>query len=111
MEDFGIIYRILRTLQKGMDCEEFDQSAISAEALGLSLPRWSRIISMLLSSGYITGGETWNAMDCSYPKAKLTRPEITLKGLEYLEENSLMQKAGAIAKGAISIAVTAATNH
>ena len=38
-------------------------------------------------------------MDCSYPKVALTRPEITLKGLEYLEENSLMKKAANLAKG------------
>jgi len=29
----------------------------------------------------------------------LTRPEITLKGLEYLEENTLMKKAANLAKG------------
>lgn len=39
MEDFRIIYRILRILQKSMDLEEFDQNSISAEALGLSDPK------------------------------------------------------------------------
>ena len=43
-------------------------------------------------------------MDCGYPKVALTRPELTLKGLEYLEENSLMRKAADLAKGKVEIA-------
>lgn len=64
MDDFRIIYKILRILQNSMDLEEFDRNSISAEALGLSTPKWSRLMAMLLKEGYITGGETWNAMDC-----------------------------------------------
>ena len=77
---------------------------ISAEILGLSIPKWNRIMAMLLNEGYISGGETWNAMDCGYPKVALTRPELTLKGLEYLEENSLMRKAADLAKGIVGTA-------
>ena len=38
-------------------------------------------------------------MDCDYPRIVLTRPGITLKGLEYLAENSFMKKAANLAKG------------
>jgi len=99
VDDFRVIYRILRILQKSMDCEEIDREILSAERLELSIPKWSRIMSMLLNEGYITGGQTWNALDCGYPRVVLTRPEITLKGLEYLEENTLMKKASNLAKG------------
>lgn len=99
MDDFRLIYKILRILQKSMDYEEFDRETISAERLELSLPKWSRIMAMLLNEGYIEGGQTWNALDCGYPRVALTRPEITLKGLEYLEENTLMKKAANLAKG------------
>lgn len=99
MDDFRLIYKILRILQKSMDCEEFDTSVLSPEALKLSVPKWSRIMAMLLKEGYIEGGQTWNAMDFGYPRVALTRPEITLKGLEYLEENTLMKKAADLAKG------------
>lgn len=34
MDDFRIIYKILRILQNSMDLEEFDRNSISAEALG-----------------------------------------------------------------------------
>lgn len=104
MDDFRVIYRILRILQNSMDCEEFDIKHLSADQLGLSLPKWSRIMAMLLKEGYISGGETWNAMDCGYPRVALTRPELTLKGLEYLEENSMMKKAANLAKGVIDVA-------
>lgn len=91
-------------MQKSMDLEEFDQNSISAEALGLSVPKWSRLMAMLLKEGYISGGETWNAMECGHPRVALTRPELTLKGLEYLEENSLMRKASDLAKGIVDTA-------
>lgn len=104
MDDFRTIYKILRILQKSMDLEEFNKNSISAETLGLSIPKWNRIMAMLLNEGYISGGETWNTMDCGYPKVALTRPELTLKGLEYLEENSLMRKAADLAKGKVETA-------
>jgi hypothetical protein len=105
MEDFRIIYKILRILQKAMDLEEFDSEELSAKALGLTVPKWSRLMAMLLKEGYISGGQTWNAMDCGYPKVALNRPELTMKGLEYLEENRLMKKAAGLAKGIIGTAL------
>ena len=59
MDDFRLIYKILRILQKSMDCEEIDADILSPERLELSVPKWSRIMAMLLKEGYITGGETW----------------------------------------------------
>mgnify|MGYP002756345530 FL=1 len=103
MEQFKQIYRILSILHKAMDLEEWDSELLSPESLGISLPMWSRLMAMLLKEGYITGGEAWGSFDVSYPKVKLSRPEITLKGLEYLEENSLMKKAGEMLKEVIHI--------
>ena len=103
MEQFKQIYRILSILHKAMDLEEWDSKLLSPEALGISLPMWSRLMAMLLKEGYITGGEVWESFDVSYPKVKLVRPEITLKGLEYLEENGLMKKAEEMLKEVIHI--------
>lgn len=82
-----------------MDLEEFDTKTISKETLNLTEARWCRIIAMLVNEGYITGVEVWNSFDCGYPKVALSRPEITIKGLEYLEQNSLMKRAAEMAKG------------
>ena len=54
---------------------------------------------MMVDSGYVTGIDIRNTFDCNYPKATLIRPEITLKGLEYLNDNSFMKKMANIGKG------------
>ncbi|MGL4108327.1 YjcQ family protein [Clostridium sp. LP20] len=99
MDNFKMIYKILKILEKSMDVEEFDNKSISKERLELSEARWCRIIAILVKEGYITGIDVWNAMDCPYPRVAVIRPEITLKGLEYLNENSIMKKAANLAKG------------
>lgn len=103
MKEFQIIYKILKILQKSMDLEEFDKESLSPERLGISEPKWCRLMAMLINEGYISGAETWNSMDQSYPRVALVRPEITLRGLEYLEENSMMKKIADTAKGMIDI--------
>lgn len=82
-----------------MDLEEFDKESISRERLEISEARWCRIMAMLVNDGYVTGIKTWEAMDCGYPRVAIARPEITIKGLEYLEENTFMKKAANLAKG------------
>nr|DAF75654.1 MAG TPA: YjcQ protein [Caudoviricetes sp.] len=98
MDNFKIIYKILSTLEKSMDLEQCNLDSISPEVLKISEERWNKYIEMLLDAGYIKGvsirkfvtGETdLNADDI----------RITLKGLEYLSENSIMQKMYKAAKG------------
>ena len=99
MDNFKIIYKILKIIEKSMDLEEFDRNSISRERLELSEPRYNRIMALLVKEGYLTGIEVWSAMDCNYPRICIVRPEITIKGLEYLEDNTFMKKAADIAKG------------
>ena len=47
MDNFKIIYKILRYLEKAMDYEEPDFSAISPESPGISRERWSALLIML----------------------------------------------------------------
>ena len=103
MEEFKSIYKILSILHKSMDFEDWDKKLLSHESLNLSLPKWSRIMSMLLKEGYISGGELLESFGDYYTRIKLIRPEITLKGLEYLEENSLMKEAARLIQGGLSI--------
>lgn len=99
MEEFRIIYRILKTLRNNMDQEEIDPECISAETLKLTDPRWARLMTMLVEEGYIKGVVVTRSMSSQYPLVRVARPEITLKGLEYLEENTLMKRAANLAKG------------
>lgn len=103
MDNFKIIYKILKILEKSMDIEEFDKNAISKERFDLTEARWCRIIALIVSEGYVTGIDVWNSMDCGYPRVAVVRPEITLKGLEYLEENKFMKKAADMAKGIVDV--------
>lgn len=86
MDNFKIIYKILKILERSMDVEEFDNKLLSPESLNISEPRWCRIMSMLVDERYITGVSTWNSQDCPYVEVALVRPCITLKGLEYLHK-------------------------
>lgn len=98
LDNFKAVYKILSTLEKAMDLPEFDVSLIGADKLGVSDERWARYIEMMADVGYIkgvsiskdvTGSMNINADDM----------RITLKGLEYLQENSIMQKIYKAAKG------------
>ena len=98
MDNFKAVYKILSTLEKAMDLPEFDISVIDYKTLGVSKERWSRYIEMMADVGYIKGvrvgtniiGET--IVECDNIR-------ITLKGLEYLQENSIMKKIYNAAKG------------
>lgn len=99
MDNFKIIYKILKAFEKSLDCEEIDIKEISSEALNISEQRWSRIIKMIVDNGYVEGIRIVSYDGARIPLIKFYNPTITLAGLEYLEENSLMKKAANIAKG------------
>ena len=98
MDNFKAVYKILSTLEKAMDLPEFDIHLISAEKLGISQERWCRYIEMMADVGYIKGIEMYVDITGELNvDAKDMR--ITLKGLEYLQENSIMQRMYNAAKG------------
>ena len=103
MDNFKVIYKILRYLETMMDVSEPDMSPITAESLGLSQERWSNIMEMLIRNGYIEGAGAKRYVRTPLVISNLERARITLKGLEYLQENSLMKKAANIAKGITEI--------
>ena len=98
MDNFRIIYKILHVLEKAMDIEEFDVSDISAESLNISVPRWNSLMEILSDEGFVKGITVHHHMS-GETVTVVSKPVITLKGLEYLHENSLMKKAANIAKG------------
>lgn len=98
MDNFTAVYKILSALEKAMDIPEFDIMQVGADALGVSKERWARYIEMMADVGYIKGVQlSKNIMDETVVTAKDIR--ITLKGLEYLQENSIMRKIYNTAKG------------
>lgn len=105
MNNFKIIYKILKHLESSMDYEEVDINYISHERLGISRIRWEEILIMLRQSGYITGITVDQTLSDYSPRiVEPIHPRITLKGLEYLQENSMMKKAYKAIKGIKDIA-------
>ena len=98
MDNFKAVYHILSTLEKAMDITEFDTSQIRAEVIGVSEQRWARYIEMMADVGYIKGVSV-NEGIYGDLLVNIDDIRITLKGLEYLQENGIMQKMYRAAKG------------
>lgn len=102
MDNFKAVYKILTALEKAMDLPEFDVMEIGPDALGVSKERWSRYLEMMADVGYIKGvAFRANVLGETVASAKNIR--ITLKGLEYLQENPIMRKIYNAAKGVVDI--------
>lgn len=100
MDNFTVIYKILKELEQAMDYDEFDVKKISHTRLNVSYQRWEKIMIMLSKSGYIEGViyDQCGGDYSSHIEEPIT-PMITLKGLEYLSDNSLMKRAANVLKG------------
>lgn len=54
MDNFKVIYKILKKLEESMDCERFDMGTINHEAMEISKTRWNRIIKMMIDNNLIS---------------------------------------------------------
>ena len=98
MDNFKIIYKILTALEAAMDLPAFDMSQISHESMGVSQERWARYMEMMVDLELVKGARiSRNIADETQVENRNLR--ITLKGLEYLTENSIMQRIYKAAKG------------
>lgn len=99
-EENKLIYKILKVLRDSMDLDEFDAERISPEQLGISKNKRDAILVQLLRAGYIEGLQSTQYIGDTKPTlTDLQYTKITLTGLNYLDENSLMRKAARLAKG------------
>lgn len=105
MGNFKAVYRVLSALKKAMDPPGFDVQQIghgalgaTHEALGATHERWCRYMEMMADVGYITGVEIRRFIT-GETSVDARDIRITLKGLEYLQENGIMRKLYKAAKG------------
>ena len=98
LNDFSVIYKILKALYQSMDCDEFDMDRISANALNVNENKRAALLEMLSSEGYIYGITVKRSID-GQVMLSICNPRLTLKGIEYLNDNRLMKKAANLAKG------------
>lgn len=101
-DNFKCIYKILRALEKAMDLPEFDISQIDHNKLEVSKERWARYLEMMLDVGYIKGVSIYEDIT-GETNVETDNIRITLKGLEYLSENTIMQRLYKAAMGAKEI--------
>lgn len=99
MDNFKAIYKILRLLDKHKGDETFDYAMISAQALKLDFPAWEQLLIEMQEAGYIRGIVYNKGLMDKFPHiAEPIEPTITLKGMEYLANNSMMSKAKELLK-------------
>lgn len=94
MDNFKIIYKILKELENNMGNEKFSIESISAQHLKISYEKWEQILILMQDSGYIKGIIKSRTTEDTFEHiTEPIMPSITIKGLEYLAENSFMTKA------------------
>lgn len=103
MNNFKYIYRILKYLEAALDVAAPDITPIKAEALGLSEERWKSLLLMLQKEGYVDGLQFKQYIG-EESVMQSDKIKVTLKGLEYLEENSMMRKIKDNTSGVVSFA-------
>ncbi|MCL2859249.1 MAG: YjcQ family protein [Oscillospiraceae bacterium] len=92
INDFEIIYDVLKRIHDFIDEEEFDTEQISYETLEISKARWNNYIEALVDEGYIKGVIIEKQLDGD-KIIDVSEIKLTLKGLKYLDENSIEQES------------------
>lgn len=113
---FVTINKILSYIEKRLDDTVFDLENFDAKTFNVSENRFYRYLQMLLDAGYISGievkdfGEPDDFMTESerlhYERfyAVFDAPAITIKGLQFLAENTLLMRMDKAAKSIRDIA-------
>ena len=103
MDNFTAIYKILKYIEKHMDVQEFDQEHFTAKQFGISDVRFFKLLQALINDGYIAGMSA-DTLIGGFMTISIGYPALTIKGMEYLEENAMMKKAYRALKGIKEIA-------
>ena len=91
-DTFKIIYTILKELyEHKKEGTQTPLEDIGPERLCIPVPYWVSIICDLIDEAYISGAK-YRKTKTGKALTGLDDIEITLKGVEYLQENSMMKK-------------------
>lgn len=99
MDNFKAIYKLLLALERSMDLPAFDISELQLETMGVSTERLYRYLEMLQDAGLIKNAELFTSVTGDLCLRNPRKIRITLKGLEYLQENAIMKRLYNAAKG------------
>lgn len=113
MEDFKLMYKILKVLLSCEDSTKWDPLLLDHNVLKVSERKRDNTLFRMQEEGLLCGVEEKSFIGDVEPKADISceRPRVTIKGIEFLETNSLMNKAGEeLKEAAISFAAQTAAN-
>ena len=106
MDVFKLIYRILKQIRALELSEEPDLALLSPDALKATEIERDNILLKMQEEGLIAGLAVIEVIDRQqkpFIMWQRSMPRVTMKGLEYMEENSMMKKAKNILKGFVEI--------
>ena len=106
MEDFKIIYRILKAIKHYEMAEIKTLEHFTPDMLKTTKENRDRLILKLIDAGYVTGFRVVQKIDGLESPVILwetSNPSVTIKGLEYLEDNSMMKKVKETLKGIANV--------
>lgn len=93
MKTQDVIYKILQNLDEAMDENNANFSELSSEVLGISKERRSFILEIMQDAGLIKGVTFLNGGNNRVAiMTNIDHMKITLRGVEYLSENSSTAK-------------------
>lgn len=101
MNTLETAYKILKNLEPAKDVD-YMGTIISPERLNVSDEEWLMVMRSLIEEGYVRGVEISKNV-LGETKVDIEEARITLKGAQYLHENSSMQKFMRIATNVITI--------
>ena len=108
---FSVMGSILSAIEKGMDDDAFDGEKFTAERFKISENRFARILDMMARDGYVSGirVEDYGEPDSDDPFTeqgkyrrfgiKLDNPSLTVKGIRFQAENTVLMRAFKAVKG------------
>ncbi len=99
MDNFKAIYKLLLALERSMDLPAFDLDSLQLEAMGVTTERLHRYLEMLQDAGLIKNADLYTSVTGDLCLKNPRKIRITLKGLEYLQENAIMKRIYNAAKG------------
>lgn len=98
MDNFRLIYRILRFLEASTKQAEFDEDNFTAEHFGVEDDHFKNALEILYKRKLFSEMVVRRGAD-GYVSISGGDPQITLEGLEYLHGNEFMLKEAERAKG------------
>lgn len=81
------IIKLLQAFSDNLGEERIMPDVYDAKALGLEEPQYYRLLEIAVESDLVSGFASIKTMGQSYTRYKAVSPNLTLRGIEYLESN------------------------